>query len=353
MTDPGKVLIVQTAFLGDVILTVPLAESIRREFKSAPIDIAVIPEAAPLLQGHPAFRKVIVFDKRGKDSGLKGLLRVARQLRNERYTTAIVPHRSMRSALLVRCAGIPKRIGFHTSAGKWLLTDIVRYEATRHEMQRNCDLLSPFGATGTPLQPPALYPSAEDKQLASRFLASHGINPERMVCLAPGTVWNTKKWLPERYAELAIRIVKRGYSVVLIGGSADKEICTTMEQKGIVSAAGALSLLQSASVMSHAAVLVSNDSAPVHLAGAVRTPVIAIFGATVPSFGFAPLGPRDTVIEMAGLECRPCGIHGGNQCPISTFVCMKDITVDRVFRAVLEYLTTSEGRVDGAVRLRG
>ena len=106
-------------------------------------------------------------------------------------------------------------------------------------------------------------------------------------------------------------------------------------KKNIVSAAGDLTLLQSSSLIKRCRVVVSNDSAPMHLAVASRIPVVAIYGATIPAFGFAPYGKQDVIVETSGLSCRPCSIHGGERCPIETFDCMKRITADEAFRNVL------------------
>jgi heptosyltransferase-2 len=127
-----------------------------------------------------------------------------------------------------------------------------------------------------------------------------------------------------------------GFNVLLVGSREDeelcREICAMTQTNKVVNAAGKLSLLQSAELIRHCRVLISNDSAPMHLAVAVGTPVVAIFGATVPEFGFAPRGPHDIVIETKGLKCRPCSIHGGKKCPIKTFECMMAITPEIVVK---------------------
>ena len=138
-----------------------------------------------------------------------------------------------------------------------------------------------------------------------------------------------------------------GLSVVLIGGPKDAELCKKiaegMDDGGLLNAAGQFSLLQSAEMIGCCSAVVSNDSAPMHLAVGVRTPVVAIFGATVPAFGFAPTGPRNRILGVEGLACRPCGIHGGDVCPVGTFACMNGISPDEVHRAVRSILDT-DGR---------
>ncbi len=344
MREVRNILVIQTAFLGDVVLTTPLVQIAKRNFGLAKIDFAATPETAGVLRNHPAINEIIVFDKRGKHSGVFGLLRMAKALKERKYDVALVPHRSMRSALLVRLAGIPRRVGFNRSTGRFLLTDVVRYEQNIHEVERNLSLLKALHASSKDTELPALYPSREDVSAVETFFRESKIlEPASLIGVAPGTVWNTKRWLKERYVELVQRLVEGHLSVALIGGKEDESLCdeivrlstlgrTRQRQDGqVVNAAGTLSLLQSAELLRRCRLLVCNDSAPMHLAVAMRTPVVAIFGATVPQFGFAPYGKDDVVVETSGLTCRPCSIHGGGKCPIKTFVCMKEITVDRVY----------------------
>jgi len=141
MPPPTKIIVIQTAFLGDVILTLPMVQRLKREFPGASIDVLVVPVAAGVLHGHPDIREIILFNKRGTDSGVAGLFRMVGRLRTSGYDCAIVPHRSLRSALLARLSGIPVRIGFHTSAGGIFWTSRVKYQAETHEILRNLALL--------------------------------------------------------------------------------------------------------------------------------------------------------------------------------------------------------------------
>ncbi len=164
------------------------------------------------------------------------------------------------------------------------------------------------------------------------------MGPAKLIAIAPGSVWNTKRWLPERFAGLADALLSAGMRVAFIGGRDDlalcKEIAAMVRAGDVAIAAGAFSILQSAELIRRCETLVTNDSAPLHLAVAMRTRVVAVFGATVPAFGFDPYGERDRVFETMGLSCRPCSIHGGDVCPIRTFDCMKRISVGDVLEAV-------------------
>lgn len=340
----NKILIVQTAFLGDVILTLPLVHVTRQFFAPATIDLLTIPRTAEVLRNHPDISSMIEFDKRGRDGGMKGLMRMARLVREGGYDIALVPHRSIRSALIVWLARIPIRVGFSKSTGRFLFTKRIKYEPDFHEIDRNISLLDAFGIRWEKKEYPNLFPSDADIKRVDELLSGKDSNfGSPMIAIAPGTVWNTKRWPIERFADLSRRFQADGFRIALIGGREDESLCAdlanALPEKMVVNAAGQLTILQSAELIRRSRLLICNDSAPLHLAVAMRTPIVAIFGATIPEFGFAPFGKHDVVVETRGLNCRPCSKHGGDKCPIKTFVCMKDITADKVFavaRGVLE-----------------
>ncbi len=356
MNAPRNILIFQTAFLGDVILTLPLAEALKRGFPGCDVSFVVIPAAASVLEGHPAVHDVITYDKKKTQRGLGAAYGLSRTLRGRGFDLALIPHRSMRSALIVAAAGIPRRVGFDTSAGRALLTDRVTYRRDLHEIDRDLSLLEPLGlrpSVGEML--PTLHPLQADCEAVDALLLAHQTRFARfdqgmMAALAPGSVWNTKRWPEEKFVALARSLQDAGLNLALIGGPEDRPLCGRIAS-GLahipLNAAGELSPLQSAELIRRCRVLVSNDSAPAHLAMGVRTPVVAIFGATVPSFGFAPRGPLDRVIETAGLSCRPCSIHGGQRCPIETFDCMKRIIPHTVHDASIQIARRPNRSVGG------
>jgi heptosyltransferase-2 len=224
-----------------------------------------------------------------------------------------------------------------------LLTETVPYIHSVHEIDRNLSLLKLVSGAAVPRELPRLYPSESDKKRVDRLLVELEVaRPETLVAIAPGTIWNTKRWLKERFSSLAVNLDEAGLEIVLVGGRDDQVLCdevrTLSGSSHVYSTAGMLSLLQSVELIRRCRVLISNDSAPMHMAAAAGTPVVAIFGATVPAFGFGPSGPLDVVVETQGLKCRPCSAHGGEKCPIKTFDCMNDITYDRVFRNVMDVL---------------
>jgi heptosyltransferase-2 len=340
-----KVLIIQTAYPGDVILTTPLIAATQLIFPNARIDFLTTPVSANLIETQPAVDRVIVFAKRGQDRGIRGLLRLAKELRtSEKYDLALIPHRSLRSAVLPWCAQIRTRIGFNTSAAPIFFTHKVLYHPHWHEVERNLHLLSIFQPT-LPQILPRIYPDTADEQIILNFLAARNLlNHKPLIAIAPGSVWETKKWLKNGFAELCQLIaIEFDSPVFLIGGQADRELCDWIaahSPANVYNTAGQFTLRQSAALLSRCQVLVTNDSAPLHLGVAVQIPVIALFGPTVPAFGFYPYGPNHLVIEKS-VACRPCGIHGGKRCPTGTFLCMRGITAHEILLAIKSKLVDS------------
>ncbi|HEX9006806.1 MAG TPA: glycosyltransferase family 9 protein, partial [Bacteroidota bacterium] len=130
---PEKVLLLHTAFIGDVILALPLAQALHRLLPAAEITFMAVPASSAALENHPDIARILRYDKRGADRGLRGLMRMVGAVRAGGFDLALIPHRSLRSALIPFLARVPRRIGFAASAGRWLLTDRVPYRANSHE----------------------------------------------------------------------------------------------------------------------------------------------------------------------------------------------------------------------------
>jgi heptosyltransferase-2 len=333
---PHRILILQTAFPGDVILTIPLLQATKSLFPDAKIDFLVIPAAKNILETHPDIFRLIIYDKHKKDRGMANFWKLTKDLRKHHYDLALVPHRSMRSASLVWGAGIPRRIGFDRSAGRFLFTNIIPYPQGVHEINRNLHLLTPLEVDVTKKVFPRLYFTDEDRDAVHNWMGNESLSSsDRIITIAPGSVWATKRWLAEYFAQTAAKLTAEGFKIVLIGGETDKAVAAQLEEfteVNICSAVGKFTLRQSALLIKHSELLITNDSAPMHLSVAVGTPVAAIFGPTVPAFGFYPYGESDRVAELKNLACRPCGKHGGDRCPIGTFECMRQLTPDRVLK---------------------
>lgn len=338
-----RVLIIQTAFLGDVILTLPLVDELRKNlYASAEIHFLAIPSVANVLENYPGLDRVILYDKRKSERSFGAFLKKTALLRKEKYDLALLPHRSWRSAILAKWAKIPVRIGFDKSWASFLYTHVVPYAKNEHEVNRNLALLQPMGILVPKESGLRLEISPEDRKKVDALWQSAGLQETTpCVAVAPGSVWFTKRWLPDRFAQLIRELLKQKIQVAIIGGPEDAELGQFLEEVApgkVANFVGKLSPRQSAEAIRRCAVLISNDSAPVHLASAVGTPVVEIYGPTLPSFGFTPFGVPHRIVENKNLSCRPCGDHGGNRCPLGTFDCMKSISVFEVLRAVEDLL---------------
>lgn len=334
--ERGRTLVIQTAFIGDAVLTIPLLQLLAA--RHGPVDVVTTPAAASLVEAHPAVRRVIPYDKRGADRGWRGFRRMVRSLRDNQYGRVYLAHRSWRSAALAWLARIPERIGFADAPGAPSYTRRIPTPQGVHAIDRY-DALAESGERRVP--EPWLALPERDRQAASTWLLARGIEGP-FIAIAPGSIWGTKRW--PYFPELAARLT---LPVVAIGGAQDQELGADVAQRAAArgaNAAGALTLRESAAVVERATVLVTNDSAPLHLASAVGTPIVAIFGPTVPAFGFGPIRPGDRVVEHPNLPCRPCSQHGPKVCPLGHHRCMKDVTVDQVLSALTEVQNTGEAR---------
>ncbi len=331
---PGPaLLVVQTSFLGDVVLTAPLVTALRRHLRPRRVAVLVRPESAPVLVGHPDVDAILVDDKRGADRGTLGLLRAARRLRAERFDLAVSPHRSWRTALLLAAAGIPRRIGFdERGRGAFLYHQRVARDRRRHDVERNLALARALGARtdGVAMHVPVQAAAAAR---AAALLPS-GSGP--LIGVAPGSAWATKRWTPGGFAAVVDALIGEGARCVLLGGPDEvalaEDICVRSGRRATV-LAGRTDLPTLVAVIDRLAVLVANDSAPMHIACARGVPVAAVFCATTPAFGYGPYGVPARVIE-ADLGCRPCARHGGRSCPRGTEDCMRLVAPADVLAAV-------------------
>ncbi len=318
-----------------MVLTTPLLSVLAE--RHGPVDVVTTPAAGSLLEAHPAVRSVIRYDKHGRDGGISGLWNLSRELRNRRYSVVYLPHRSLRSAVLALLSGVRERVGFTGTAAAISYTRRVPRPVEGHEVERLL-ALSPDSSRTAAV---SLGLTADDHRQAERWLERNAIAPG-FVALAPGSIWGTKRW--PYYAELVEHL---GRPCVVIGSAADCDLAdsiVTAAPTRAVSAAGALGLRAAASLIGRAAVLVTNDSAPLHLATAVGTPVVAVFGPTVPAFGFGPRRAGDLTLGVEELPCRPCSKHGPETCPLGHHRCMRDLSVETVAAAVAAVLTAEESR---------
>lgn len=353
-TAPATLLI-QTAFIGDVILATALVEYLARHEPAAPLDVLVRRGNEGLLVGNPHIRQVLVWDK--KHQKYPNLLRLLRQIRQAKYGRVVTLQRFASTGFLTAFSGAPERIGFAENPFSRFFTRRVPHvigDGT-HEVQRNFRLIKNEPAPTNPLLAsekaeasifnsqfliynslqPRLYPTPADEAAAAPYAAG-----DEYVCLAPTSVWFTKQYPGEKWLEL-LAALPPTLPVYLLGGPPDTAACERLAQlaarPGLVNLSGKLSLLASAALMRGAVLSYVNDSAPMHLCSAVDAPVCAIFCSTVPAFGFGPLSTFSRVVEHPGpLACRPCGLHGHARCPLGHFRCAREIETGQLLAVLAE-----------------
>jgi heptosyltransferase-2 len=348
-TEPKRILVIQTAFLGDVVLATPLLQSLRGRFPKAYLAVLVIPGTREILAGYPGLDEVLVYDKKGRDRGLHGFRTIVRLLAEKRFDCCLLPHRSFRSALLAFATGIPMRIGFFQSLGCWLYSRCVWRDSSLHEVRRNLQLLGPLTSEHSldryaPTEKLWVSSDPEDSEWVNRCLAEHGIRPnDPVIAIAPGSVWATKRWIPDGFAAVIDGLIVRNKRKVVLLGSRDDqpivdEVLRRCREKP-VDLSGRTTLRQLAAVMKRCELLITNDNGAMHVGVAQDIPVVAIFGSTTLSLGYGPFTDRAEVVEQS-LDCRPCGRHGYSECPLGHFNCMKQITPEEVMKAAEKWLGT-------------
>ncbi len=327
MNKGSGILIIQTAFIGDVILATSLVESLHQKQPGLPIDILVRKGNEGLFKGHPFLRNVLVFDK--QKSKYRNLIHLIKTIRKTQYEAVINAQRFFTTGLITAFSGAKTTIGFAKNPMSFFFTKRIAHEigvgSFVHEVERNFLLIKEFyGAT---LSKPKLYPTAPQKEKVAAY------TEKPFVAIAPASVWYTKQFPIEKWVEL-IANLPNDWLVYLIGGPGDKTIADAIMQQSnrtnIKNLTGKLNLLESAALMQSAVRNFVNDSGPLHLCSAMNAPVTAVFCSTIPDFGFGPLSDDSKILEVQSeLNCRPCGLHGKTECPEGHFKCALEINTNQ------------------------
>ncbi|HEY4205559.1 MAG TPA: glycosyltransferase family 9 protein [Puia sp.] len=316
-----KILVIQTAFIGDVVLATGIIEKLHAYFPEAQIDFMLRKGNEGLLARHPFLHEVLIWDK--KNEKLRNLFRMGKKIRKSRYDTVINVQRFAATGLLTIFSGASETIGFDKNPlSRWFTRRIPHVvstsEAPLHEIDRNQELIRHL-TDGEPARP-RLYPSAADYEQVE------GYKKAPYITISPASVWFTKQYPREKWVSF-IRKLPGAPAVYLLGGPGDKELCQYIGgETGAVDLSGQFSFLQSAALMRDAIMNYTNDSAPMHFASALNAPVTAVYCSTIPAFGFGPLSDKRYVVEVEeALTCRPCGLHGYRACPLGHFHCAHHI----------------------------
>ena len=314
-TRVQRVLVIQPAFLGDVVFTSALVDALAERCE---VDVCVTPRGRDAALAMPRAAQVLVFDKGGEDRGPLGLLRAARRIALRGHDAAVLPHVSLRSALLARLSRIPRRIGFRGAPGSLFYTERVPV-AGRAVLEREAALASALGAAARPMR------------IAVRPEWDPGPLPDRFVAFCLGSEWETKMWPPERFAALADELQARGLTPVLLGAGRERPLAEAVQRSARAPCLDTTGnpIGEAIAILSRARLCVGGDSGLVHAARALGVPTVALFGPTSPdALAFAG---RQRAVSL-GLDCSPCSDHGQRRCPLGHHRCLRDLDAERVAR---------------------
>jgi heptosyltransferase-2 len=322
-----RILLIQTAFLGDVILATPVVAELKRIFPTAEISVLVKKGNEALLENNPHLQEIFTFEKsNGKYSEL---LRLVRTFRRLKFDLVINLHRFGSSGVITALSGAKKTVGFDKNPFSFTYTKRFPHvigDGT-HEVARNLSLIQEYGASE--LRRPELYPSTSAQERVNAY------TQVPFFCFAPASVWYTKQLPLDKWIELAQQKLGEG-KIYLLGGKQDHDLCeqirNNVQSDRVINLCGALNLLESAALMSKAQRNYVNDSGPLHIASAMNAPVTAFFCSTIPEFGFGPLSEDSHVLQVnETLTCRPCGLHGHSACPKGDFKCGMHINLSHEY----------------------
>lgn len=334
-----KILVIQTAFLGDAILTLPLIQKLKEANPNSEITALSIPSTKDVFQNSAAVSSVIVYDKRGADKSYRSYLKLILKVRAQKFDCVISPHRSIRSTVVAYFSRASETIGFITADFSFLYKKRIEYRNDKHEVERNLSFVSESMNLRSWKVFPEIIISEEVEQKINNLISD--IPGKKIIAIAPGSVWKTKVYPREYHEELIRLILPLGYNIALIGSKEDAELCETIAKNvnhQIVSLAGKLSIVESVSFLKKCMAIVCNDSAPTHLSMAAGIPTLTIFCSTIAGFGFYPYNKTSTYISFDKLDCKPCGIHGHQACPIKTFDCAFKLKPEMVFEKLKQIL---------------
>jgi len=351
----NRILVRGPNWLGDAVMCEPALRGLRRLFPDAQIALLVKPAVADLFAGHPALTRVLTYDTKGRHAGLSGKWALAGQLRRQGFDLAVLFQNAFEAAFLTFLAGVPRRYGYATDGRSLLLSDPVAAPDRRtlvHQVRYYWDLLKPLGLTGDPSAPELVVFPEEEQAMARRFAQGGLTASDIVVGINPGSTYGgAKRWLPERFAEVTERLCctiresrEQQVSVVIFGAKGEErlgqEIAARLSSRSLV-LSGATTIRELMAAVKRCAVLLTNDTGPMHIASAFQVPVVAIFGPT-DWRTTSPFGSAHAIVRQP-VDCAPCLLR---ECPID-HRCMTRVSVEQVYEAATKQLTRLGVRGEG------
>ena len=346
-----NIVLIPKGFLGDILLTTPVIAALTRGRPDVRVSVVCTPATAEFVRQDPLVHEVIVYDRRREHRGWRGLRSFAEALKAYKFDVAYSFHRSPRTALLIWLAAIPQRVSFSDSYLSVLSTRRVKKEMEKHEVLRNLSLVEQDldEVSGRLLDKLALsseesvpwadlrVPEVVREDLSARVSAI--IEGDPYILLAPGSAWATKQWDAQGFRSVAATYIGRGYQVIVAGAPQDVRACQAVANGlAVENLCAETSVAELIALIAGARCVVCNDSLALHISSATKTPVVAIFCATSPRFGFGPWRARSVVLEKRDLFCKPCHRHGAKRCPTGTRLCMTGVPAADVVCAVDNFL---------------
>lgn len=347
MNEPQKILVIRFSSLGDIILTTPVYKNLKTAWNHCHITVAVKEKYAGILEGNPDVDQLLVLRE------AESIFSFVRRVRKEKFSILIDLHNNLRSNLVSLLSGATQKIRYKKAFWKRRLFVRQRVqdpELERHTIHRYLDALKNLGITTQFVRPEIQMPLSAAQFDFNDLLSVHDIRPGKiLVGINPGSVWKTKQWLPERFAEVADRLMDESdCKIILFGSNKDSDSVESVRRSmkhSAINLCGKTDLKQLAGLIARCALFITNDSGPMHLACAANVPVVAIFGTTTKELGFFPCGEKSVVVELK-LPCRPCTLHGSEKCPLTHFRCMREITTEMVLEPCRKFLAENIPHLD-------
>jgi len=318
-----KIVVVQTAFIGDAVLTLPMLEVLAKNNLNVTIDVVTIPKTSEIFQASQFVNEVIVYDKRNTHKGFKALFSFARMLSDKGYSYIVAPHRSLRTSLLVLFTGIKESVGFNNSSFSIVYKHLVDYPYTLHEVARNISLVSSSTAEKYSSYLPKMQFYDESKKKIDIFISTIA-KDKNIIAIAPGSVWETKRYPAAHFISITRALINKNYLILLIGSEVEFKLNEEIQKavgNNCINIAGSHSIPETIYLLTKCNLLITNDSAPTHFGMAADIPVLTIYCSTVEDFGFSPYNGKSGTVSLNDLPCKPCGVHGYEVCPLSHFNC--------------------------------
>lgn len=345
---PLKILVIRFSSLGDLVLLTPFLKAVKGGCPDGEVHLVCKEQYAELFKENRNIDCLFTI----RDGKLGELIRLFGRLRRERFDTIIDAHNVIRSNLLYRMLNAPRKFQLHKDQLKKTLLIKRKRNLFDNVIPLSTRYLELADRLGMPIRDTAteLMIPGEAAERIKTIVEEAGLGGKPLIAISPGARWETKRWPLAMYTDLVIELAELGHGIVLIGSVDDAESAKAIVEGAEAQAlnlVGKCSILETAAALKHCSVLVTNDSAPLHIAEAVGTPVIALFGPTVREFGYFPRLPRSIALEIP-LDCRPCSRNGSRPCPLGTKECLTGITPEQVaesVRTILQMQNTATGRM--------